>query len=89
MRENALSLNKNMGKLDDMLGIFKFFMDGGWLYENNKYAHIFDKLSPLEKVEFESDIRDFSYEKLIEDYIKGISIWFLKEDKIAPAFNME
>jgi hypothetical protein len=42
MREDALSLGKAVNKLDGMLGLFKFFMDGGWLYENNKYAHIFE-----------------------------------------------
>jgi hypothetical protein len=37
MRENAQSLGKIVDKIDGMLGIFKFFMDGGWLYENSKF----------------------------------------------------
>lgn len=63
-----------------MLGLFKFFMDGIWLYENSKFNAVIDCLSPEEKVEFECDIRDVEYEKLVKDYITGISIWFLKED---------
>ena len=63
-----------------MLGIFKFFMDGGWLYENSKFNQVIECLSPIEKVEFECDIRDVEYEKLVKDYIAGISIYFLKED---------
>lgn len=89
MRENAQSLGKAVGRIDGMLGIFKFFMDGGWLYENSKFNTIIDRLSPQDKIEFECDIRNVEYEKLIKDYISGISIWFLKEDVIAPNFELE
>lgn len=34
MREDAKKFNTIAMKIDGMLGIFKFFMDGGWLYLN-------------------------------------------------------
>tara|TARA_B110000285_G_scaffold185620_1_gene210632 strand:+ start:1039 stop:1263 length:225 start_codon:yes stop_codon:yes gene_type:complete len=46
MRENAQQLEKAVGKIDGMLDIFKFFMDGGWLYENYKINPIIELLSP-------------------------------------------
>ena len=89
MRENAQQLEKAIGRIDGMLGIFKFFMDGGWLYENYKMNPIIELLSPQERVEFECDVRDVEYDKMIRDYITGIAIWFLKEDKIAPNYELE
>jgi hypothetical protein len=89
MRENAQQLEKAIGRIDGMLGIFKFFMDGGWLYENYKMKPIIELLSPQERVEFECDVRDVEYDKMIRDYITGIAIWFLKEDKIAPNYELE
>ena len=64
-------------------------MDGDWLYENFKFNPIIDLLSPEEKIEFECDIRNVEYAKLVKDYIYGISIYFLKEDHCAPSFEME
>jgi hypothetical protein len=80
MREQAKSLGKIVDKIDGTLGLFKFFMDGGWLYENFKFNPIIEMLSPQERVEFECDVRDVEYKKLVQDYISGISIYFLKED---------
>ena len=41
-------------------------------------------LNAEEREEFECDIKLIKWEPLILDYIQGMSIWFLKEDKIAP-----
>jgi hypothetical protein len=84
MREDAKKFNTIVGRIDGMLGIFKFFMDGGWSYKNYKFNPIIDMLSAEERKEFECDIRLINWEKLTNDYVSGLAIWFLKEDKIAP-----
>jgi hypothetical protein len=45
-------------------------------------------LSPEEREEFECDIKMINWDKLIKDYVAGILIWYLKEDKIAPEHNL-
>lgn len=88
MREDAKKFNFVVQKIDGMLGIFKFFMDGGWLYKNTKFNDVMDLLTAEDREEFECDIRNVNWEILIKDYIQGISIWFLKEDKIAPGYGL-
>lgn len=81
-------LKKIYQKTDDTLEIFNFFIQGDWHYLNNRIYTLIDKMSPEERAEFNCDCQYdwFTYTK---NYIKGLSIWALKEDQIEPIHGLE
>jgi hypothetical protein len=88
--KNAASKLKKMSvKINGMLHVFEFFMKGDWRYENQNIYKLIDRLSPEEKLEFHCDAQAFEWAPYLEDYLKGMVIFVLKEDKIAPEFKMK
>ena len=47
-----------------------------------------DMLSPLEKEEFDCDIKRVDWNTIFVHYIKGMAIWALKEDQVSPEHNL-
>lgn len=71
-------------KIDEMLGIFEFFITGDWHYENKNIYSVLAKMSPEEREEFNCDVRQIDFTDFLANYIKGLSIWCLHEDNVAP-----
>ena len=46
-------------------------------------------MSEDERKEFHCDCKGFGWPQYLEDYLKGMVIFVLKEDKIAPEFRMQ
>jgi hypothetical protein len=75
-------------KINGMIEVFDFFIRGDWRYENKNIYELINMMSPSERVEFHCDCKGFDWPPYLEDYLKGMVIFVLKEDKIAPEFKM-
>ena len=67
-----------------MIGIFDFFINGNWHYENKNIYKVMDMLSPEELKEFNCDCRDIEWNSYLINYTIGMGIWCRKEDQVAP-----
>jgi fatty acyl-CoA reductase len=76
-------------KINGMVHVFDFFMRGDWRYENQKIYSLIKLMSADEKQEFHCDCKGFVWAPYLEDYLKGMVIYVLKEDKIAPEYKMK
>jgi len=74
-------------KLNGMLGIFKFFMDGTWIFESQKILNVLQEISPEEQLEFNCDVRNIDWLEFLGLYVNGIAIWCLGEDEIDPNYG--
>jgi hypothetical protein len=88
MREDVNSLKKNKNRVDAMSSTFDFFINGNWLYENKQIYEVIDKLSAEERMEFNADCRTMDWPLFLQNYIEGLAIWVLKEDKVAPVHGL-
>jgi hypothetical protein len=88
LKNSADKLKKMSKKINGMIEVFDFFMRGDWHYENKKIYELINMMSPSERVEFHCDCKGFDWPPYLEDYLKGMVIFVLKEDKIAPEFKM-
>lgn len=88
LKKSAEDLKKIKGKIDGSIGLFDFFMNGDWRYWNRKIYKITAMLSPEEFKEFQCDCRRVDYRDYLLNYIKGMAIWVLKEDKVHPDHKM-
>lgn len=85
MKEQVKMLEKINSKIDGTLGIFDFFINGNWQYVNQNIYGALDRMSPEERIEFDCDCKNINWNSYIENYCKGIAIWFLGEDHVAPS----
>jgi len=69
--------------------ILGFFKDGDWRYENKHIHKVLCQLSNEERAEFNSDITTVDWPTYNNFFAKGLAIWFMKEDQIAPEHNMK
>jgi hypothetical protein len=88
IKNSADKLKKMAKKINGMIEVFDFFMRGDWHFENKKIYELIKMMSPSERVEFHCDSKGFEWPPYLEDYLKGMVIFVLKEDKIAPEFKM-
>jgi hypothetical protein len=63
-----------------MLDIYAFFMEGDWRFQNKRIYEAIEMMSPAERVEFNCDCKTCNWPTYFADYIRGLSIWALKED---------
>jgi len=80
LKKKAERLNKLAKKGSDLNGMFEFFVEGNWKFENLKINKIINLLSPEERREFPCDIMKIEWFEFIRNYTKGLSIWCLHED---------
>ena len=73
------------GKLEGMVTIFDFFINGDWEFESKSVYPIMQQMSPQERLEFECDYHNIEWFEYILNYLKGIKIWVLKEDLPEPS----
>jgi hypothetical protein len=52
-------------------------------------AHLMKRMSPEEQREFNVNCKDIEWYSYILNYMKGMSIWALKEDQIEPIHGLE
>lgn len=88
LKSAASKLKKMSKKINGMITVFDFFMRGDWHYENKKIYKLINMMSEEERKEFHCDSKGFDWAPYLEDYLKGMVIFVLKEDKIAPEFKM-
>lgn len=72
-----------------MINIFDFFINGVWLFENQKIFQPLALMSPEDKCEFQCDPSSFKWGPLLGGYINGILINVLKEDHVSFEHNLE
>lgn len=89
LRSAASKLKKMSVKINGMIEVFDFFMRGDWRYENQKIYSLIKLMSAEERKEFHCDCKGFEWPQYLEDYLKGMVIYVLKEDKIAPEYKMK
>jgi hypothetical protein len=63
-------------------------MKGDWHYENKKLFDVIDMMSPAEREEFPCDCRGFVWDDFLKDYMKGMVIFCLKENQVAPEYRL-
>jgi hypothetical protein len=61
LQEKAKNMDFISNRLDGMLGLFKFFMDGTWIFESQKILNLLQQVSPEERVEFQCDVREIDF----------------------------
>jgi hypothetical protein len=66
-----------------------FFINGDWHFENKKIGKIIERLSPEEREIFHCDASSFDWPDYLNNYLKGLSIWALKEDQIEPGHGLD
>lgn len=72
-----------------MISIFEFFVTTKWYMENKKINEILKSLSQQEQIEFNCDVKSIKWAEYFEKYLKGLAIWVLKEDMVAPSHNFK
>jgi hypothetical protein len=85
----ANKLKKMSVKINGMIEVFDFFIRGDWHFENQKVYQLINLMSADERKEFHCDSKGFEWPPYLEDYLKGMMIFVLKEDKIAPEYRMK
>ena len=71
-----------------MTDLFQFFYSHEWLYDSQKIMNVYGKLSETEQVEFDCNIKGYDWTEYLDRYIRGLLIWVLREDTVAPAHDM-
>ena len=80
LQEKAANIEFLYRKLDGMLGIFKFFMDGTWVFESQKILNLLQEISFEEQHEFECDVRHIDFHTFLSHYADGIQIWCMGDE---------
>lgn len=84
MKLNLMQLQKIEKARDDLMHLFRFFIQGNWEFANENIYLVMKCMSPEEVVEFNSDCTSFEWMSFIRNYMQGIAIYALKEDKVEP-----
>ena len=88
LQKQVKQLQKIQNKLDGMTDLFRFFFGNQWLYKSQKLLDVQDKMSADEKEEFYCDMRNMDWREYLRKYLLGLQIWVLKENSIAPRYQM-
>lgn len=70
--KSAMLLRKVQSKVNGMLGIFQFFINGDWTYINNHIYPVISRLSDEEKEEFNCDVLKIDWPSYLQHYTRGI-----------------
>jgi len=89
LKNAAKTLLTVQSKIENSLNTFQFFLQGNFMFENKEIYNITSKMSPEERAEFHCDCRVIEWKPYLLKYIKGLSIWVLKEDHTLPSDNFE
>lgn len=89
LQKKVQGLMKVRERIQGSFGLFEFFMNGDWRYFNRKLYKLTAMLSPEEREEFQCDCRRVDYNEYLANYVKGMAIWVLKEDKVQPDTGMK
>ena len=80
LKKNVKLLQMLDKRLDGMIDIFDFFINGNWHYENKNIYKIMEMMSVEELREFTCDCRLIEWKNYLINYTIGMGIWVLKED---------
>lgn len=84
MRQQIVQLKQVRAKANNAVEIMDFFINGDWQFDNKRINLALAMMSHAEVDEFQCDVRTIEWHAYLRDYIKGLSIWALYEDQIAP-----
>ena len=84
-----IQLQKIEKARDDLMHLFRFFIQGNWTFQNENIYKVMKAMSPEESMEFNSDSASFEWMPFIKNYMKGLAIYALKEDKVEPMHQFE
>ena len=82
-------MNDVREKTTGLVDIMHFFINGDWHYENKKINRVIEKMTPEEFEIFYCDASKFGWDEYLKNYVKGLSIWALKEDQIEPIHGLD
>jgi fatty acyl-CoA reductase len=85
LKVGAVELRKVANRLDGMYDIFEFFINGEWIYINDRIYQVINRLSDEEKVEFDCDVNNIVWDEYLQHYVRGMLIWVLKQDLVEPS----
>ena len=60
-KKKVQTMQAGSKKIDEMLGIFEFFITGDWHYENKNIYSVLAKMSPEEREDFFCDVRQIDF----------------------------
>ena len=89
MKLNLLQLQKIEKARDDLMHLFRFFIRGNWEFANENLYKVMKCMSAEEVNEFNADCTSFDWMPFIRNYMAGIAIYALKEDKVEPMHRYE
>lgn len=89
LKKSAKQLKMVQEKTENALDIMHFFINGEWNYVNRRIYKPLEMLSSEERSTFDCDVRQIKWSEYIHDYVKGLSIWALKEDQVAPSCGFD
>ena len=89
MKLLMLQLQKIEKARDDLMHLFRYFIQGNWTFENENIYRVMNCMSAEESDEFNADSNSFEWMPFIHNYMKGLAIYALKEDKVEPMHQFE
>ena len=89
LKKNVQLLHMLDKRLDGMIDIFDFFINGNWHYENKNIYKVMETMSAEELKEFTCDCRLIEWSSYLINYTLGMGIWVLKEDQVAPEHQLK
>jgi hypothetical protein len=72
-----------------MYPIFDFFIRGDWRFETKKINSLIAQMSEAEREDFDCDQSKINWTEYIALFVRGMSIWILKEDNVAPKHYLQ
>ena len=62
------------------LSLVNYFCINEWRFDNKNVQCLWSRLDPHDQQIFPFTMKNFNWEKYIEDYVKGIRVYLLKDD---------
>ena len=89
MQQQVQQLEKIQATMQERVDLFRFFIRGDWTFENKRIYQVLAMMTPEELEEFDADCRNLEWQPFISDYLMGLSIYALKEDKVEPLHKLQ
>lgn len=67
-------------KFQKAISALEFFTTHEWQFSSHNVTRLYCKLSEQDKITFNFDVRQVSWQKYMDNYVEGIRLYILKED---------
>lgn len=75
--------------MDDAADTYTFFVEGTWIFKSDKLYQYYDRADQNLKSVFNIEIQKLNWEDYIYNFVSGMCVWCLKEQKISPEHKIE